>query len=467
MSSINSPIKPKTTTPTTTPQTTTSGGAGPKPDDGVSSVDDDPSITDIDAAKGQSVSDGMSMEPAVETKRKPFQNPASIEWNPSSMSATRGSATSSLSGSSSQAPTKVDEAVKTSDTNAVGRMLSASIGQLEKGEKAVVGAKAGFAEELAVEGEAHVEISRRKDGKYEVKLDQRAFVGVGVENNVGTQKTGSRAGLVEGAELVFVADTQEEAASIATAVVAAAALGNAVMPLVGAAVGVLLAGADTGKLAEVKYELGLGAAVEAEAKLADAEVKLEAGVEGTMALVYEATTGEVYLEVSSAIEGEAAAGQHGAVLAGGELEGRITVRVPLGRVTDPGVLADPEMQKKLIAEARLNPATTTMKFEGKVVGGAVAEGAAVEVEKEIKGNRLDELFASGGWSVQVDGVVGPKLGGGIGPASGEVAAQRHIKIYEPDPGQSLEAQLKDVADHKSQIENKLLKEKQKETNRTR
>lgn len=92
-----------------------------------------------------------------------------------------------------------------------------------------------------------------------------------------------------------------------------------------------------------------------------------------------------------------------------------------------------------------------MSFEGALSAGVGLAGVGVDISKEIEGNRLDTLFAAGGWEVRASAELGGKLGGKLGPASAEVAAVRTATLYESS-ATSPEAALSDVKAHAREIE---------------
>jgi hypothetical protein len=359
---------------------------------------------------------------------------------------------------------------KVSDPGAVAKMLAGAIGQLEPGESATVGGKVEFIGEVAAGGEANIEIKRTTEGKYQVKIDQRGFLGVGAENKDGHHQTGVKGGFVIAGELTFEVDTAEEATEIAAEATAAAAAGQVLMPgSVGAEVGVgVVAIANRDKVAEVKVELGFGMEADVDFHLGkhgdfiDSEAVVGAGAEATGALVF-APPDEVFLElkVKGEVKGEAFLKNGPASLGtGGEVEGTLTVRIPVGHVGSAEELADPAQQKKFLDEAKKKPAGTTMTFEGKLktppaLGGV---GGTVTIDKTVTGNRLEDLFTDREWHMRGSVDVGPHFRGGVGPVTVEVTAQRNVTIGEASTG-TLADQRKELAAKKSQMENQALKAK--------
>lgn len=347
----------------------------------------------------------------------------SLEPEAAATMETSTKASSTKASSSTKAATPA--VVPANDSHLVGRLLASVIGDLKPGERAVVGgALEGAIDGVAAEGEVEVEIARRPDGKYEVTLTRHGMVGIGAEVNEGGSKHGGKLGLTAGAEVVYVADSMAAATTIATNATLAAAAGSLVLPGVGADVAGAVYAASSDATKEVKIQAGIGGEVAFDF-LADAGV----AAEGAVGFVYDRETGQAYLEIEAngtfELEGEAR---------GGELEGKLTVRVPLGEVPNPAALADPSVQRALVEQAKAEGAKTTMTFEGdaKVVGGAKRNlldgGFAVHVTKQIEGNRLGDLFRDGGWDVDVNTTVGPKLKGGIGPGEVEIGAQREVSL---------------------------------------
>ena len=365
-------------------------------------------------------------------------------------------------GAAARETTKTSETVPSRDPSLVGALLSKAIGQLEPGEKITIGGKIEAAEELAVEGEVKASVKRREDGRYEVRVSEHGFVGGGAEGHEGPHGIGAKVGFTGGGEVVFVANTQEEATSIAADVVGGAAAGNLLLPggaVVGGAAGIA---ANAANLTEVKVEAGMK--IELEGELGHV-AEAAAGAGGSIGLAYDKQTGEVFLEMAADVEGgvERKDGVEGGLSinpAVGEAEGRITVRVPLGKVGSAEELNDPEKQKELLSHAQTEK--TTMSFVGEVDGSSLPAGVVVEVSKTIEGTRLDELFdTSKGWETRVDAAIGPRLTGGIGPASGDIGVRRTVTLASSTPeGEhhgDLNAELNDVAAHKSKLENENLK----------
>jgi hypothetical protein len=387
-----------------------------------------------------SLQDGMSVEDIGTTGGPDAAGGARFERS--------GGAVSSSSARASQtSSTATTAAVK--EPGAVQALLTREFAALKPGEAAKVGGKVDVAAELAVGAETTLEVARRKDGKYEVKVGGELFVGGGAQNH--ETHTEFRAGVTAGAGVTFVVDTPEAAAKLATDVAVGAAKGAAlstVFPFLpgGAAAGVASVAVDHAKdVAEVA--VSGGGAMEFEKKLGiDQSLAAKFGVGAALegGLVF-APPDQVFFEgkakVALAAEAETELGHEaGLGLGGGEVEGTITVRAPVGRVKNADDLQDPAVRARLLADLKPEQAKTTMSFEGEVKGGGLPGDVTVKVEKEIEGNRLDELFAPGHWETEVEMNIGPRISVGIGPATAEIGVQRSV-ILE---GHTSEGSLADV-----------------------
>ena len=97
-----------------------------------------------------------------------------------------------------------------------------------------------------------------------------------------------------------------------------------------------------------------------------------------------------------------------------------------------------------------------MSFEGSLAGSVAVAGANAKLTKAVDGNRLDNLFASGGWQVQVSAEIGGKVGGKIGPMTAEVTVQRNATVYETTAA-TPEAAAQQVNAHAADIAAKVKK----------
>lgn len=402
------------------------------------SVDGPDDAERLDELAQQSVNDGFSFEPP-----KPLLS-------------------SSKQRIDAPAVLKQGGPVKPTDEAAVAGLVEGTIGKLKPGESAKIGAKVDGAVELVVEAEVGAEIKRRDDGKFEVKLEQSLMVGVGGKVTVGDGKLEAEVktvgGLKGATSVAFVVDSAEEAAAIVATASAAAAIGAVAPgapPGSATTIGGLVASARyADKLSEVSVSAGFS--FEMAAKL-NVVAELEASVSGEMMGGFVYAPPEAFLEVS--VKGEVGAefglerGDTSIGGPGGTIDGKVTVRIPLGRVGSAEELADPAKQKALLDAAATKQPPITMSFEGTDSVGALLGGVAVERQKEIVGNRLDELFADGGWTTRVKAVLGDKLSGGIGPVTGEVGISYDRTLYTSTSTSPAAAQA-EIEAHAAEINKK-------------
>ena len=386
------------------PRTTSTTGPAPAPPPEQSSVDDLNGVTDLEALEGMSLDNGTSFETsAASTKTR---------------STTVSTPTKSL-----EAPAKSAAAT---DVDAVTKLADREIGSMKPGEKVAVGAKFEGSVEIAVGVEVGIEIERRADGKYEVKLEQAGFIGVGGALGAKGIKGEVKGGISGAVGVSFVVDTPLEAAKIVAEATAGAAAGQLILPgsatIAAAATATAL---NHDKVHEVHLEIGLE--VELELDVAD-QLKAVAGAGISAGIVY-AAPGEAFLELKAKGELGGELDVQGFNVGSGGGEGEITVRVPLGKVASADALADPAVQKMLLAKAGKEPPGTTMSYERTTAFNTLS-GVEVHVEKKIEGNRLDKLFAAGGWEVRSSINVGPKIGGPIGTFTAEIVAQRSVTLFE-------------------------------------
>ncbi|MDP2343855.1 MAG: hypothetical protein Q8O67_23045 [Deltaproteobacteria bacterium] len=340
------------------------------------------------------------------------------------------------------------------------------IGKLEPGNTAKLGGKAELSSGYTIGGEANIEVKRTDKGKYEVKIDQRAFLGAGTENGEGHHKTGAKAVGVAAGEVTLEFATAEEAAAFTAKATKAAAAGQLLMPIgpggAQVAVGVAI-GTSREHISEVKLEYGIEVEADVEKHIiGPLEAIGGAAAEATGALVF-VPPDEAFMELK--VKGElkaevlAKAGP-GSVGVGGGMEGTLTVRIPLGHVASAEEMAKPEVQQRLREQAERNPEGTTMTWESKIILPGIAGNVTRTSEKTINGNSLEEMFNGKDFNTRVSVDVGPNPHGGVGPLTVEVTAQHSVTLYEVNDG-TLAEQDKEIAAHKSQIENKALKAKAK------
>jgi hypothetical protein len=424
---------------TTTKTTETKGAAGPDPNAPL--PEEDAEDMSLVAAEGKS-------DPAARMERPKLTRP--IDNNPPSISSSKA------------------EGVRPTTSQAVMSDLADSIRSLQPGEEAEVGAKLDTQQAgLSIGAEGAVKFERAADGSYVVSVDQRALVGFAEESGKGDgdalRPNGERKvevagrGLV-GGELKFSAGTPEEAIKIAAEVTLAIQAGQALMPfapLVGAAGGAAVAAkVNAAKLSEAKVEIGVSAELEAAFDVGE-QLKNKLGVEAesTAGLVFVAPD-QAFLELTYTVGGSAGqslGGENALELAGGEAEGTITVRVPVGKVSSPDDLNDPAVQRSLVDAARQKPPGTTTTFEGEIKGGSLPLGAKLSVEKEVDGFHPLDVLHGDGFETAVQMEVGPRISATFGESSVELGVRRSVNLRKPE-GDTLEAQMSDVGKHKAELE---------------
>ena len=343
-------------------------------------------------------------------------------------------------------PQTTAEKVVSSDPIGVTKLASDALKGLKPGESVAIGAKGdALIDGIAVAAEGSIEIEKRKDGKYEVKVGVGGGVGVGAETDRTFGKSGASGGLVGRSEYTYVVDNPADAAKIA----AEAAV---IMSVPGSQEG--LAQLNSDAIESRKLEVGFGMELAAELKLNHGK-GLGGGFTGevTGAIVVEGD--EAFLELKGEAEVEGEATFHEVGLAAASAKGELTVRIPLGRV-DGANVNDPEVRERLMKEARARgkegaPEGTTMTMSVEVTGGpALGAGATLESEKTVRGNALAALRGPG-WETRVSVDFGARPSLPLGVVSLEVEAVVNKTAYESKGG-TLDEEIAKANEHKGEID---------------
>ena len=416
-----SPTPPK---PTITPPKT----EGPKPTEGTSSVDGTSDvdgaediegmshvdgITDIDELAGMTTTAGMSeiAPSALATRRMvPARNPEQV------------------------ADAKNPKAVEALILNAAGPM--------GPGDVVTLGGKLALGEAIVVDAGAEVSMTKRPDGKYDVKMAISASGGAGAIAGKGPE--GAKGAIVAGAahEVTYTVSSVEEAAKVmVTEAARAAALGTPIS-------GPISVFSDF--VQPTPSETKVSVTLEAEA---ESEVGAKLGLTGEVAFsVVEGPSGTFFLEAEGQYKGKAGGPDElqQTILRGTTLKGsaKATVWVPINAPSAES-MADP---RKLISGALENVSKGTVTIDVDIALDRVTGAGAIKATKSFSIIHPEAALSSEGWSVSGRVAVGPKdFSAKITGAEVELTARAETTVIQSATG-SLDTQVKRAVDEVKAIQ---------------
>jgi len=370
--------RPTTPKPTSTPTPATTG-----PGDlaGTTRVDDDldaAGVTDIEKLAGQSLTDGTSL------------------------GAPAASATTSTIAA---VPRHNPEAVaKIKDPSAVARLINDAAQGMKPGESVSLGGKISGGEGLVGEAGLMVSVTKRADGKLEVKISETVAAGVGGGFDLGKTKAEAKFQLGLTREVNFVVASGEEAAVLMVKFAAAKAAQT--NPVAGVLAEKVYEHFTEGQVSERKI------AVIGEAELAvksiadhlDIEIKPGDGVG-----LVESPPGTWFLELEGSIEGKGEVGSDFTMVDGLRAQRTVkaTVRVPIA-APDVDVGTPQGLVRHLEgALTRVGDADVALEWRTDIDKKAV--GGAVVATKTVKAKDLPAaVLAKEGWSVRGEATFGPR-----------------------------------------------------------
>lgn len=420
---IRNDRRPTTPTPPSTPSTPTPA-TGPADLSGTSGVDDDldaAGVTDIEKLAGQSLGDGMSLGA-----------PAAAPSSPTRRAL----------------PTRDPEATANArDPASIAKLINAAAEGLAPGESVVLGGKLAVAVGVAAEVSALVSITKRGDGRLDVKLVEAAAVGAGVALGVGAgpAEAGGKAKemIGVGREATYTVATGEEAALLAAKFAAkVAATGTALGQVAQMAF-------DETTASPTERKIALTGEVELEGTLLG-ELKQKGG--GAFGLL-ESPPGTWFVEMEVEEGAGAQFGLDAGVaepLGGAAIAGKVkgsvkaTVRIPVATPSMDDLASPSAFVRRALDKA----AEATVELEVKSSVGRLGVAGEVKAKKEVPLAKLHEAFSSDGWKVTGDVLLGPREESAkIMAGDVEVTATRSFHVLTRDNGS-----LKDLEKAKQAVD---------------
>jgi hypothetical protein len=402
--------RPTTPTPSSTPAPATTG---PGDLSGTPGVDDDldaAGVTDIEKLAGQSIADGMSVGiPA------PPSSPPTIRTMPT------------------RDPEKTANA---RDPASIAKLINAAAEGLAPGESVVVGGKLSGGEAVMVEAGVSVTVTKRADGRLDVKISEAAAGGIGVSAEAGASeaKAGGEAkglfGLAH--EATWVVATGEEAAMLAAGF--AAKVAASMTPL--------------GPLARLAFDVTTSAP--SAQKFA---VTVEGELEGTLLAGFtlkggaapglvESPPGSWFVEVEVEEGGKGRLGFEEGLKVKGSV--KATVRVPVETPSFDDLKDPSAFARRALSRAK----AATVELEVKSSVGRPGAAGEVKATKEVPLAKLEEAFSTEGWKVTGDVIIGPREESAkIVVGEVEVTATRSFHVLTNESGS-----LKDLEKAKQAVE---------------
>lgn len=403
---------PSTGTSATTPTTPTPATTGPAHLEGTTGVDADldaAGVTDIEKLAGQSLADGMSL------------------GAPAAASTTTKRAM----------PARDPEATANArEPSSIAKLINAAAEGLAPGESVVLGGKLSGGEGLMAEAGASVTITKRADGRLDVKLAEAIAAGAGVRAQAGVSdaKAGGEAkamfGLAE--EATYTVATGEDAALLAGKFAAKAAVSPTLLGLLAQ----LAFDATTAPPSERK--IALTAEIELEGTLL-AGFALKGGVAPGLV---ESPPGTWFVELEIEAGGKAKLGLEASLNVKGSV--KATVRVP---VATPSLddLKDPSA---FVGRALGKASDATVEIEVKSSVGRPGAAGEVKAKKEVPLGKIEEAFSTDGWKVTGDVLIGPREESAtIAVGELELTATRSFHVLTKESGS-----LKDLEKAKQAVD---------------
>ncbi len=416
--------RPTTPKPTTTPAKTegpaptsttadvngTSDVDGTEDIDGMSLVD---GITDIDELEAMTTTDGMSevAPSALATRRLvPARNP--------------------------------EQVADAKNPKAVEQLILNAAGPMGPGDVVTLGGKLALGEAIVVDAGAEVSMTKRPDGKYDVKMTISASGGAGAIAGKGPE--GAKGAIVAGAvhEVTYTVSSVEEAAKVmVTEAARAAALAT---PMSGAI------NVFSDFVQPTPTETKVSVTVDAEAEI---ELAAKLGLAGEVALsVVEGPPGTFFLEAEGQYKGKAGGPEElqETILRGTTLKGsaKATVRVPINAPSAES-MADP---KKLVSGALENVSKGTVTIDVDVALDRVAGAGLIKATKSFSILEPEAALSGDGWSVSGRVAVGPKdFSAKITGGEVELTARVETTVIQSATGK-LDTQVKRAVDEVKAIQ---------------
>jgi len=314
------------------------------------------------------------------------------------------------------------------DTKSVSKLILDAATSLAPGESVALGGKIAAGEGVVVEGGVAISVTKRADGRFDVKIAQATAVGIG--ELAGWGDVGEKSKLLVGAgkEAVFNVATSNDAAELMAKFAAATAAGQ--VPGMSGVSNVLFDYATRDSLVERKFAATGEFEIEGEAL-----VKLGMKDGASLGLV-EAPPGKWFVEVEGELAGKAGMPTDDGLIGNGKGKGSIkgTVRLPIA-APDVADLASADGYKRLLdgALAKVKDATVDVEFKGSI--SKPGSSGMVTATKQVKLAELDTLFTTAGWRVSGDVFIGPKEQSTmIAAGEVEVTATRSYRTYQHDGG---------------------------------
>jgi len=327
-------------------------------------------------------------------------------------------------------PTHNPEAVaKVADQGAVAKLINDAAQNLKPGESVTLGGKAGGGEGLMIEAGLQISVTKRPDGKLDVKTTEEAAIGVGGQIGAGDKKADAKAMIGVAREVTFTVSTGAEAAALMAKFAAAKAAQS--QPVIGVVAEKVYEYATKDQVSERKFALTF----EAEAEVKGAALGLGITLGDSAALV-ESPPGTWFVEIAGEVEveGRAESDMNSLDGLGGKGNATATIRIPIAAPdvdvgTPQGMLKHAQGALKRIAEAEV-----TLEMRGDVDKGV--GGGAVVATKTVKAKELPgAVIATDGWAVRGEATIGPREASvTIGAGEVEVTANRSVILYRSPEG---------------------------------
>jgi hypothetical protein len=408
---IRNDLRPTTPKPSSAPSTPTPA-TGPADLSGMSGVDDDldaAGVTDIEKLAGQSLEDGMSL----------------------------GAPAAAATSSSTRRAMPIRDPEATADARdpaSIAKLINAAAEGLAPGESVILGGKLEVAVGVAAEVSASVSVTKRADGRLDVKLVEAAAVGAGAALGVGAgpATAGGKAKemLGVGREATYTVGTGEEAALLAAKFAAKVAA----------------TGTPLGQVAQLAFDETTAPPTERKIALTG-EVELEGTLlagfkqkgEGGVGLV-ESPPGSWFVEMEVEEGADArlgfdvgAAQPLGGAAIAGKVKGSVkaTVRIPVATPSMDDLAAPSSFVRRALDKA----GAATVELEVKSSVGRPGAAGEVKAKKEVPLVRLHEAFISDGWKVTGDVLIGPREESAkIVAGDVEVTATRSFHVLTKESG---------------------------------